>query len=167
MSQAPPPASPNTQPARVPIAWRVFTAPLFLTLAFVAIHILDKHGPGAIWFTMPWKMAGWGPILLGCFLCSAGAGHFAKRRTTFLPRRDSRVLITDGVFRWSRNPMYLGMVVILVGVCFIAGSATVWLVPPGFVWVIDRRLIRLEERRLAERFGDDYRAYRHRVRRWM
>lgn len=167
MSQAPTPSSSNTQPARVPIAWRVFTAPLLLTLAFVAIHILDKHGPGAIWFTMPWKMAGWAPILLGSGLCAAGAGHFAKRRTTIMPRQSSRVLVTTGVFAFTRNPMYLGMALILTGICVIAGSATVWAVPPVFVVVIDRTLIRLEERMLAERFGEDYRAYRQHVRRWV
>ncbi|MEM7683174.1 MAG: isoprenylcysteine carboxylmethyltransferase family protein, partial [Planctomycetota bacterium] len=106
-------------------------------------------------------------VLLGSALCALGAGHFASRRTTILPRRDSRVLVTTGVFALSRNPMYLGMAVILVGVCFIAGSATVWLVPIAFVAVIDRQLIGVEERMLRERFGQAYEAYRGRVRRWL
>lgn len=166
MSQAPTSASTENKPARASIAWRVFTAPLFLSLAFIAIHILDKHFPVAIWFTMPWKMVGWGPILLGSVLCAAGAGHFARRRTTIMPRQPSRVLVTNGVFAYTRNPMYLGMAVILVGVCLTAGSATVWLVPPLFVAVIDLALIRLEESMLVDRFGDDYTTYRQRVRRW-
>ncbi|MEM9916009.1 MAG: isoprenylcysteine carboxylmethyltransferase family protein [Planctomycetota bacterium] len=167
MSQAPATASRNPEPARVSIAWRVFTAPTYLGLALIAIHVIDKLWPAAIWFTMPWKMAGWGPILLGCGLCAAGAGHFAKRRTTILPRHDSRVLVTTGVFRWTRNPMYLGMVLILVGVCVIAGSATVWLAPPLFMLVVDRVLIRAEERMLTERFGEAYRAYGQQTRRWL
>ncbi len=167
MSQASTSAPPQPRPARVPLAWWVFNAPLLLAVAFLSIHVLDNHAAGAIWFTMPWKMAGWGPILVGSALCAAGAGHFAKRRTTLLPRPGSRVLVTTGVFAFTRNPMYLGMAVILIGVCFIAGSATVWAVPPAFVWAIDRGLIRREEAMLADRFGDDYEAYRQRVRRWM
>ncbi|MBB6430284.1 methyltransferase family protein [Algisphaera agarilytica] len=167
MSQAPANHPTTLQPARGNTAWRAFTAPLFLTLAFVAIHVLDKHYPGAIWFTMPWKMLGWGPIVLGSLLCVAGAGHFAQRRTTIMPRRESRVLVTTGVFALTRNPMYLGMVIILVGVCLIGGSATVWIVPPAFAWVVDRTLIRLEEQMLTQRFGDDFADYRRRVRRWV
>ncbi|MEM9420314.1 MAG: isoprenylcysteine carboxylmethyltransferase family protein [Planctomycetota bacterium] len=147
--------------------WRTASAPFFLTAAFVATHVLDKHYPGAIWFTMPWKMLGWGPIVLGSLLCAAGAGHFAKRRTTIMPRRESRVLVTDGAYAFTRNPMYLGMVFILAGNCLIAGSATVWLVPLVFVWVVDRCLIRLEERMLEQRFGEDFVDYRKRVRRWV
>lgn len=167
MSQAPTSAPPQNQPARTSRAWRVFNAPFVLAAAFLAIHVLDNHAAGAIWFTMPWKMAGWGPIVVGSALCAAGAGHFAKRRTTILPRPGSRVLVTTGVFAFTRNPMYLGMAVILVGVCFIAGSATVWAVPPLFAWIIDRGLIRREEVMLAARFGDDYETYRQRVRRWV
>jgi len=167
MSQAPTSTPVHNRPARTSIAWRVFTAPLFLGLAFVTIHVLDKYFPATLWFTMPWKMAGWGPILIGSALCAAGAGHFARRRTTIMPRQPSRVLVTTGVFAFTRNPMYLGMAVILIGVCFIAGSATVWLVPPAFIIAIDRLLIRLEEAMLAERFGEDYAAYRRRVRRWV
>ncbi|MEM8738667.1 MAG: isoprenylcysteine carboxylmethyltransferase family protein [Planctomycetota bacterium] len=166
MSQiATPPAPPPS--ARATRTGRLFTAPLYLVVAFATIHLLDKHFPAAIWFAMPGKMIGWGPVLLGCGFCAAGATHFARHRTTLMPRRDSRALVTAGVFALTRNPMYLGMTLILLGLCVIAGSATVWVVPPLFVVAIDRGLIRIEERMLAQRFGDEYADYRTRVRRWL
>ena len=157
----------NAPPAAVPRARWFFLAPVLLTAAFAAMHVLDKHFPGTLIFHMPGKMVGWGPLSLGSAFCLAGAARFVRRGNTLLPKADGRSLVTDGVFRISRNPMYLGMVLILVGVAVIAGSATVWLVPPVFAAVIDRQLIRREEASLAQHFGEDYEAYRQRVRRWV
>lgn len=154
-------------PTATPCVRRYFLAPVILIAAFVLMNLLDKRFPGAIWFTMPWKMLGWLPILLGCGFCLCGALQFARQHTTLLPFHASRTLVTTGVFRVSRNPMYLGMTLVLVGLAVTAGSATVWIVPPLFVLAIDLLLIRAEEAMLVERFGDDYDRYRRRVRRWV
>jgi protein-S-isoprenylcysteine O-methyltransferase Ste14 len=77
------------------------------------------------------------------------------------------VLVTSGWYRITRNPMYLGMVVVLCGVALMAGSVGAWLPLPAFIAVIHYRFIRGEERFLEEIFGQPYRDYRARVRRWI
>ncbi|MEM7627504.1 MAG: isoprenylcysteine carboxylmethyltransferase family protein [Planctomycetota bacterium] len=157
----------NSPPAAVPRVRWFFLAPVLLSAAFAAMHVLDKHLPGTLLFHMPGKMVGWGPMLAGGAFCLAGAARFLRRGNNLLPKPDGRTLVTDGVFRISRNPMYLGMTLILVGLAVVAGSATVWLVPPAFAWLIDRQLIRREEAMLVHQFGPAYDDYRRRVRRWV
>lgn len=157
----------SAAPGNAPRVRWFLLAPVLLGVAFAAMHVLDKHLPGMLVFRMPGKMVGWAPMLLGGAFCLAGAVRFFRIGNTLMPTPDGRTLLTDGVFRLSRNPMYLGMALILVGMAVIAGSATVWLVPPAFVWLIDRQLIRREEAILAAQFGDEYHAYRRRVRRWI
>jgi len=160
-------SNPTTPPGgRADGRWRVLP-PFYLLAAFVLMHVLDKHLPLALWFHKPWKMLGWLPIVLGMLLSLAGAGMFRWHRTTIRPFKVSRALVTAGAYRLTRNPMYLGMVLVLIGTSLTAGSASVWVVPLLFVWAIDRRFIRMEEAMLAERFGEDYAAYRRRVRRWI
>lgn len=76
-------------------------------------------------------------------------------------------MVMDGVFSFSRNPMYLGMVAILLGVAVGLGSTWALIVPPVFMGLIQTMFIRMEERILEEQFGAAYLAYRDRVRRWI
>jgi protein-S-isoprenylcysteine O-methyltransferase Ste14 len=76
-------------------------------------------------------------------------------------------LVTHGVFAFSRNPMYLSMMLGLLGVFVALGSLTPLAAVPVFFLIIRRRFIAVEERMLEEAFGDDYRAYKSRVRRWL
>ena len=82
------------------------------------------------------------------------------------PSKASR-LVTDGVFRISRNPMYLGLELLLIGWAVWLGSASPWLIPPLFAVVITVVQIIPEERALGQRFGDQYRSYQRRVARWI
>ena len=67
----------------------------------------------------------------------------------------------------TRNPMYLGLTLTLVGIATLLGSLSPWLVVPAFAVAISRLFIRHEEQTLQERFGDEYLAYRKTVRRWI
>ena len=75
--------------------------------------------------------------------------------------------MTDGFHRYSRNPMYTGMLISLVGGFVMLGSATPVLLIPLFYWCIRTRFIAYEEQLLESRFGDEYRAYKRRVRRFI
>jgi protein-S-isoprenylcysteine O-methyltransferase Ste14 len=79
----------------------------------------------------------------------------------------SSALVVDGPFRFTRNPVYLGMVLFLFGVGVLLGSLTPFLVIPLFALVIDRRFVRVEEAMLTKAFGPSYSAYQSRVRRWL
>lgn len=89
------------------------------------------------------------------------------RRTHVNPFRPTSELVTDGPFAWSRNPIYLGFCLIYLGVGIAARAGWVVLFFPLMVAVLDRGVIRREERYLRTLFGVAYDAYRARVRRWL
>ncbi len=94
---------------------------------------------------------------------------FWHARTTINPldpRRASQ-LVTSGIFRWSRNPMYLSLLLLLVAYAIRLDSLAVWFGPVAFVAYVTRFQILPEERVLAEKFGDAYVAYKDRTRRWI
>ncbi len=97
------------------------------------------------------------------------SAHWAFRRagTGMLPARRSRALITGGPFRLTRNPLYLGLVLLYAGVCLAAGAGWPLLFLPVVVALLHWFVILPEEAYLESRFGDDYRAYKARVHRWV
>ncbi len=115
----------------------------------------------------PWTLIGIVPLAAGIVLNILADRAFKRQNTTVKPFQQSRVLVTQGVFRISRNPMYLGMVLILAGIAMLMGSASPWIIVTAFAVVFDRLFIRAEERMLAETFGPAFREYKKRVRRWL
>jgi protein-S-isoprenylcysteine O-methyltransferase Ste14 len=108
------------------------------------------------------------PILIaGLVLIIAPAKEFDRRQTAIDPFGEASVLVTDGWFHYSRNPMYLGMVVVLLATVLALRAWAPLVVVPIFVAVIQTRFIRMEERFLTQKFGESYRQYCSRVRRWI
>lgn len=108
-------------------------------------------------------------MLAGAALAAAGVGLFRRARTTVDPRDPSAStsLVTGGVYRITRNPMYVGFVAILLGLVVQTGSPAALASPLLFAWYLDRFQIRAEERLLRERFGPAFDAYARRTRRWL
>ena len=104
----------------------------------------------------------------GGALALAGVWAFARSRTTVNPLapQRARALVTGGVYRYTRNPMYLGMLLALAGWAVWLGNAAALLALPLFVAVLNTLQIRPEEAALRARFGADYARYAQRVRRW-
>ena len=129
----------------------------------------------ALAFTLPvapllsgWQRAiGLVPIAAGVWLNLAADRAFEELGTTVRPLERSSALATGGVFRLSRNPMYLGMILMLIGVALLLGALSPLLVAAGFAAIIDTRFVPAEEQMLAETFGDAWTAYRDRTRRWI
>ena len=118
----------------------------------------------------PWEPAVVaGRIALGAaaFLFAASLFEFMRARTTVIPREAPSALITTGIFRLSRNPIYLADLLILTGVSLIWGKFIGLILVPLLGWVLFRRFIAGEEARLREIFGEDYTAYTARTRRWI
>jgi len=115
----------------------------------------------------PWRLVGLMPLLIGIALNLAADQEFKKHNTTVKPREQSCALVTDGVFGFTRNPMYLGMTLILLGLVLLLGSATPFIVALVLPVLFDCIFITPEERALATSFGDKFREYRKRVRRWI
>ncbi|MCC5983870.1 MAG: isoprenylcysteine carboxylmethyltransferase family protein [Rhodobacteraceae bacterium] len=111
--------------------------------------------------------AGWALVLLAVALMAAAAARFLRHRTTIIPHRAPDALITGGVYRLSRNPIYLADVVLLAGVILILGAHLAWPLVPLLAWVLQRRFIEPEEARLRAAFGAQAEAYFARTRRWI
>ena len=133
-------------------------------VAMVAVHFL---APIALVLSFPLTLIGLAPIAAGIALNLVADRAFKERSTTIKPFERSTSLVTTGVFAWSRNPMYLGMVLFLLGLALLLGTATPFAVIVLFILLLDVKFIRAEERMLAETFGDDWSAYRGQVRRWL
>jgi protein-S-isoprenylcysteine O-methyltransferase Ste14 len=104
---------------------------------------------------------------LGLLVTLAGARLFARIGTNIKTFNEPGVLVTGGLFRWSRNPMYAGFLLILAGTAILLGAATPFLLVILFALVADRWYIAFEERALASKFGEEYAAYKRRTRRWI
>lgn len=99
----------------------------------------------------------------------AGVVQFAVKSTSVNPHKPNHAssIVTSGVYRISRNPMYLGMLFILVAAVLKFGHPTGIIVLPFYVWYMTRFQITPEEIVMEEKFGDEYRNYKKRVRRWI
>jgi len=106
--------------------------------------------------------------VVGAAIGLAGVGSFRANRTTVNPMRPAGAtrLVRAGVYRYTRNPMYLGLVLALAGWAAWLSNAGAAAVLPAFAAYLSRFQIVPEERALAERFGPDFTAYATRVRRW-
>lgn len=107
--------------------------------------------------------------LAGGAIAAAGARSFRRAGTTISPHRpgNASVLVTRGIYRATRNPMYLGLALVLAGVAVWLWWWPAIVGPIAFVAYITRFQIVPEERALGARFGAAYEAYRRRVRRWL
>lgn len=130
----------------------------------VALHFLF---PLYRLLNFPWTLEGLLPLAIGIMLNLAADKAFKQHDTTVKPFEESKMLVTRGVFAVSRNPMYLGMALILLGIALFLGSASPFLVVIALVIVFDRMFIAPEEKMLEETFGDKFDEYRARVRRWI
>ena len=110
-----------------------------------------------------------GAALAGVVVTILGVASFKRAKTTVNPMKPGSAssLVVSGVYRWTRNPMYLGFLLILLGWAVFLSNALAFFLLPGFAFYMNRFQIRPEERALATRFGSEFASYRGRVRRWI
>ena len=128
----------------------------------------------ALHFVLPEeRTAGWEQFIgllfvaVGVGLSSFAAAIFQARETTRKPWGEPTAFVAQPPFTWTRNPMYLGLVTALFGLAIFFGSIVMLLAPAVFFAVIDRMVIPREEETMERIFGQDYVAYKDRVRRWL
>lgn len=143
--------------------------PLLLVALIVAAWALGRLQP------LPWpglddqpaRLIGLGLGAAGIALLAWAALTLRRHRTTILPNKGADALVTDGPFRFRRNPIYLADVLILLGLAEL--TKNVWLVLAAllFAVLVTWLAILPEERHLEDRFGEAYRDYKARTRRWI
>ena len=144
--------------------------PLAVTLiAGTAMWCLDRVMPGPA-IASRWSVP-IGTLLgaAGAVFCLLGIAGFRRRKTTVDPFRphNSTALVVGGIYRYSRNPMYVGFGLFLAAWGVYLQSFAALTILPGYVWFLQRFQILPEERALRNLFGAEYREYRRRVRRWL
>lgn len=107
--------------------------------------------------------------IAGFLICVLGALQFKRARTTLNPIKPQSAssLLTSGIFRHTRNPIYLGFLLILVALALSIANAAALAALPAFVLYMNRFQIEPEERALSRLFGDDFKAYCLEARRWI
>ena len=116
-----------------------------------------------------WLLVATGALLFaaGAATMLAAAGLFRRLGTHVPPSRPTTLIATTGPYRWTRNPMYLGMALVYAGIAVGFDGAIALALLPLVLIVIQRQVIAREERYLEAKFGDDYRRYKAEVRRWL
>jgi protein-S-isoprenylcysteine O-methyltransferase Ste14 len=154
----------DVPPARAP--W----PPILIVVTLIAGRGLDTLTGGAFAGLVSFPGA---PLLGGLIVALALANDvwcaltFARLNTTILPHRAASRLATEGPFRFSRNPIYVSHVAVTLGLGLLMGSPFVVLLTPVLAIALQKFSIEPEERHLSAKFGDDYKAYVARTRRWL
>ena len=148
---------------------RVFPIPppAYYGAAFGTAMLLHKVVPLDVPGRPTTAFIGATALFAGLALDAAGVASVLAHRTTIVPHRPVKTLLTGGIYRLSRNPMYTGLAIMVAGGALLAGTWWPLLTLPLAVLALQELTIRPEEAYLAERFGATYDDYRRRVRRWL
>jgi len=140
--------------------------PTYLTLGLLAIVLTHfaLSGPRLVFGW--WRLLGVPLALAGGALSVVADALFKRYETEIVPFRESRLVVSEGPFRFSRHPMYLGFAGVMLGLAVLAGTLIPMLIVFLMVWLFRSRFIIPEEKHMEEQFGDEYVRYRERVRRW-
>lgn len=136
---------------------------LGLAVGFV-LHLLAPHSIAPPPFANVLAIA---LLVAGIGLGSWARLHLKRRGTPVDPRQPTTALVTDGPYRYSRNPLYLRVTLLYLSVAFFVNDVWLLAVLPFVLIVLYVGVIRREERYLEAKFGDEYRAYKATVRRWL
>jgi protein-S-isoprenylcysteine O-methyltransferase Ste14 len=138
-----------------------------LLVAILAMVLLHYVFPLYQLVPAPYNLLGILPLGFGVVINLIADKKFHQANTTVKPFQESSALVTDGVFKMCRNPMYSGFLFILVGVAILLGSLSPFVIVVAYFFVIDRVFVRVEESMLAQRFGIAYEDYKKTTRRWL
>jgi protein-S-isoprenylcysteine O-methyltransferase Ste14 len=141
--------------------------PLFYVAAIAAGVLLRRYIPLTIGWGAPRVVAAGMFIALFVILLLWTFGWFFLRQTTIIPNRPANALVLDGPFRFTRNPLYLAMALLTIGIGLWLNTWWVLILLLPAVAAVDRVVIAREEAYLRRRFGAEYDAFTARVRRWL
>jgi protein-S-isoprenylcysteine O-methyltransferase Ste14 len=149
----------------------VITRPPLIYLACLLLGLaLDRVLPLPLALSgtalMQW-MAGGGLILIGVAIVAAGVRNFSRAATPVPSNQPVRMLVTTGTHGWNRNPIYVGMFLLYAGIGIAAHSPWVFVLALPLAITVRYGVVAREEAYLERRFGDAYRDYKARVRRWL
>jgi protein-S-isoprenylcysteine O-methyltransferase Ste14 len=142
--------------------------PPIVALMFIVIaYFLGRFAP--LPFTVPpiLRYLGLALTFVGFLLGVAAFMEFRRARTTLDPHGSTKQLVTFGIYRFTRNPIYLGFLLVVMGLPLNSGLYWGLVMAPFYVLTMNRLIIQNEEAYLERKFGKEYTSYTSRVRRWL
>ena len=144
-----------------------FPPPVFYALALLGGYLLNRRWPLPVGDGLFIKVLASALVLASAALAVSSIGTFRRSRTSIVPIRPATALVVAGPYRFTRNPMYVGLAALTVGLGLFMNSWWVILLLAPVLLLVQRFVIEREEQYLRRRFGKDYDDYMHRVRRWV
>jgi len=143
--------------------------PVYMLLMAGLMWLLDRFSPVMEIIPMPWNKLGFIVMLLAMFADGMSLMQFFRVHTSINPIHPEKadVLVTSGMYRMTRNPMYMGLLLLLSGWAIILGTLSPFLALPLFIFVLTVQQIIPEEIILEQKFGQQYRDYKQSVKRWL
>ena len=144
-----------------------FPPPLIYIAGFVIGYLLDRAVPLTLTSWPLGEPLGWALVAVGVALMGSAVMTFRRAGTSLNPAKPTTRVVVHGPYRFTRNPMYVGWVIVYLGCVLLTNTVWPLVSLPVVLVLISRAVIAKEERYLEAKFGDAYRAYKARVRRWL
>jgi len=135
----------------------------YLLSALILQWVVPFPTPWGLWL----RIAGGVLLIVGFLLAGSAISEMRKAHTTPDPRQPTTALVTSGPFRFTRNPIYLGFLLIYLGFTLLPGTLWGVLLSPFLIGTFTRSIIHAEESYLQRKFKDEYKQYLSRVRKWI
>ena len=148
----------------------VYFPPPFIYAGFFFLSLwIQKYVPlDTSWkHSLQAKLIGWALILISLLFNFSALRKFFVTKNTLNPHKPARSLATGGIYSYSRNPMYFGLLILYSGLAVLLGNWWTFTLIPLLILLVQLSVIRKEEVYLASAFGKQYDDYRKRVRRWI
>lgn len=141
--------------------------PIIYQSFILAMVVICISLPATWVIPMPANLVGVVLFLIGGYLASSAKKQFQEKNIPLSPDDRPTALDTHGAFRYTRNPMYLGIAIGLTGLAILMRSYINFAFPVMFLIVMDVAFVRREEKILEDQLGAEYLAYKAQVRRWL
>jgi protein-S-isoprenylcysteine O-methyltransferase Ste14 len=141
--------------------------PLVFLVYLIGALILNWIVPLPTPWTPPLRILGGSLVTTGLFLGGSAISQMTRAHTSPDPHQPTTALVIQGPYRFTRNPIYVGFLLIYLGFTLLAGTLWGLIASPFLLWTILHAVIHAEEDYLDRKFGEQYMAYRSRVRRWI
>jgi protein-S-isoprenylcysteine O-methyltransferase Ste14 len=151
---------------RVPFMRRILP-PTLLVVSIGLMVLLHFIFPAGRILSYPFPLLGIVFATIGAIISILGSNQFEREKTTIMTFDIPKVLVTKGLYKYSRNPMYLGFALLIIGIWMLLGSLSTIFIVIMFLVLMDRYYISFEENVLQEKFGVAYLEYKKSVRKWI
>ncbi|MBO9592551.1 MAG: isoprenylcysteine carboxylmethyltransferase family protein [Niabella sp.] len=140
--------------------------PLYFLLSLMAMLLLHTYRPIACWLHAPWKYLGIIVLVAGFALSAGSALLFRKSGTRLRPGAQATFMVIRGPFRYTRNPMYCGLIIMLTGLAILLGTVSpLFIIPVCFI-ILHTQFVLKEEKWMEQWFGEAYLTYKRKTPRW-